>query len=292
MNWIVLALVLMAGMLVGLRSWALADGRAATEVWRRLIRTAPADPACFDPSAIADLPEPARRFLGATMRPGTPLRTVAEITMHGELGLGTKADPAYRSMRACQILAAPEGFIWQVATGPWPLGLAGSDGAIAGRSWTRFRMAGLVPVARVGDDPDHLRSSFGRYISDAIIWTPAALMPSSTVRWEGIGPDSARVTVTHGDLVQAIDLTLDSSGRPVRMTFERWSDANADKVYRLQPFGGELSAFREFEGFTVPTRVEAGNHFGTDAYFPFFKATVDGVRYIDSPDASRGCASP
>ena len=30
--------------------------------------------------------------------------------------------------------------------------------------------------------------------------------------------------------------------------------------------------FREFDVFNVPTRVEGGNHFGTDDYFPFFKA--------------------
>src|SRR6056297_3336784 len=38
--------------------------------------------------------------------------------------------------------------------------------------------------------------------------------------------------------------------------------------------GGYLSAFRKFAGYRLPSHVEAGNHFGTDEYFPFFVADV------------------
>lgn len=30
----------------------------------------------------------------------------------------------------------------------------------------------------------------------------------------------------------------------------------------------------QFRGFTLPTKVEVGNHFGMEAYFPFFRASV------------------
>ncbi|WP_222433792.1 DUF6544 family protein [Pistricoccus aurantiacus] len=70
-------------------------------------------------------------------------------------------------------------------------------------------------------------------------------------------------------------------GQPIQVRFERWSNANPEKVYRLQPFGGYLSAFQEFTGFRLPTHVEAGNGFGTDQYFPFF--VVD-VTDIDFPE--------
>ncbi|HET8747389.1 MAG TPA: hypothetical protein VFM98_17450 [Ramlibacter sp.] len=60
--------------------------------------------------------------------------------------------------------------------------------------------------------------------------------------------------------------------QPVSMP--RWSDANADKVYRLQPFGGELSDFRAVSGYRLPFRVDGGNFFGTPEYFPFYRARV------------------
>jgi hypothetical protein len=64
----------------------------------------------------------------------------------------------------------------------------------------------------------------------------------------------------------------------------RWSNANPEKQYRLQPFGGVLSDFREVQGYRLPFRVEAGNMFGTDDYFVFFKAEVTDIRF---PGAGR-----
>jgi hypothetical protein len=78
---------------------------------------------------------------------------------------------------------------------------------------------------------------------------------------------------------QAVDLSVDSTGRLTSVVFQRWSDANPAKVFQLQPFGGYLSEYREFSGFRLPTRVEAGNFFDTNDYFPFFRATVSSIRF-------------
>jgi hypothetical protein len=182
-------------------------------------------------------------------------------------------------MEARQVLAVPEGFVWKMRTrGGLPL--SGSD---SGR-WTRFWLFGVIPVARLGGDPDHARSAYGRYVGEAAIWSPAALLPGLGVTWEPSGPDSARFRVAHGDLAQAVDLTVDAEGRPVRAVFQRWSDANPKGVHRLQPFGAEMSDFREVEGYRLPFRVEAGNMYGTEEYFAFFEAEVTSIRF---PEAVR-----
>lgn len=227
---------------------------------------------------VAELPDPVRRYFRYAIRPGTPLCTVAEISMAGEIGLGNKAAPGYLPMRAEQILAPPHGFVWMLDAGS-RLRVSGSDVAEDGRSWSRFWLLGVVPVARAGGNDDHARSAFGRYVAEAVFWTPAALLPGENVRWEGIDDSTARVTVGHTGLEQAIDLTVDAAGRLDKIALQRWSDANPEKVFRRQPFGGYLSDYREFGGFRLPTRIEAGNMFETDDYFPFFKATVTSVRF-------------
>lgn len=65
------------------------------------------------------------------------------------------------------------------------------------------------------------------------------------------------MTVRHGDLSQAVDVTVDDDGRPVVASFQRWSNANPDKVHRLQPFGASISDFREVGGYRLPFRVAA-----------------------------------
>jgi hypothetical protein len=269
------ALALLAAGLASMLGWRLLDHRADRAEMDRLVALQPEAPARFAPAMIADLPEPARRYLGYAIAEGTPLRTVAVIEMEGRFSLGTKEEPGYLDMEARQVLAAPEGFVWKMAAGSWPMRVSGSDSA----GWTRFWLGGLVPVARLGGTRDHRRAAFGRYVAEAVFWTPAALLPGPGIRWEPLSRDAARVVVRHGDLEQAVTVEVDAEGRPVRVSFDRWSDANPEKVYRLQPFGGHLSEFREFGGFRLPTRVEAGNQFGTDAYFPFFVARVTDVRF-------------
>jgi len=181
-------------------------------------------------------------------------------------------------MRAEQLLAAPRGLVWRVRAGT-RLWFTGSDGTSHRATWSRFWLFRILPAARAGNNADHRRSAFGRYMAEAVFWTPAALSPGDGVRWEAIDDKSARVVVGHDGLEQAIDVTVDEAGRPLKTVFQRWSNANSEKTFRTQPFGGYLSDYESFSGFRLPTCIEAGNHFETDNYFPFFKAAVTGVRY-------------
>lgn len=74
---------------------------------------------------------------------------------------------------------------------------------------------------------------------------------------------AARVTASPGRLTQGVDVQLDAEGRPTEMSFLRWSNANSERKYRLQPFGGIPTDFREVQGFRLPFNVEVGNMFGT-----------------------------
>ena len=268
-----IALIVLAGS--ALLAWRQIAHRADRLAMHRLLAAQPAQPGCFDPDMVADLPEPVRRYFLYTIKTGTPLYTVARITMAGRFGMGTRAKVTYLPMAATQILAMPAGFVWKMSARRGLMRISGSDS----QSWTRFWLMGLLPVARVGGDRDHARSAFGRCVAEAVFWTPAAVLPGPGVHWQALDKDVARIVVSHGDFSQAVDVTVAPDGRPTQVRFERWTNANPQKRFRLQPFGGCLSAFREFAGFRLPTRVEAGNGFGTDLYFPFFVANVTDIDF-------------
>jgi len=271
---IILLVAIVCLLLAVLGLLLLLDRRADQTEWSRLSALQPENPIRFDPQMVAKLPDPARRYFEYAIAPGTPLLPVAVIEMRGDFSLGTKEDPRYQPMEAQQILAAPEGFVWAMQTrGGMPV--SGSDSG----KWTRFRIFGLIPVARQGGDPDHARSAYGRYVGEAVIWSPAALLPGPGVSWEAVDDDTARVIVEHGPFSQAVDVTIDAEGKPVTAVFQRWSNANPDKEHRLQPFGAVMSDFREVRGYRLPFRVEAGNFYGTEDYFPFFRADVTDIRF-------------
>lgn len=274
MIFLYLACAILTFALLVLTALRLRDMHSDRTEWARLAALQPTNPPLYDPAMVAALPEPARRFFNFAIQLGTPLLTVAEIDMGGEFSLGSRDKPNYRAMDARQILAAPHGFVWTLKI-PGAVSLSGSDTG----KWTHFRMLGLIPVARLGGDADHARAAYGRYVAEAVFWTPAALLPAPGIVWEGLDQDTARVTVTHNALSQSVEVRVDAEGRPIEVRFMRWTNANAERTYRLQPFGGYLSDFREVQGFRLPFRVEAGNLFGTDAYFPFFKAEVRKVGF-------------
>ena len=162
MKFIIGILIVLVFGIVALATLLLLDRRADRAEWNRLAALQPNAPEQFAPEMVADLPEPAQRYFTYTIQPGTPLLPVAIIEMTGQFSLGTKEDPRYQPMEARQILAAPEGFVWSMRTrGGMPV--SGSDSG----SWTRFRIFGLIPVGRLGGDPDHTRSAFGRYVAEA-----------------------------------------------------------------------------------------------------------------------------
>lgn len=275
-----LVVLALAAVLVGLKTWYQLDVRATERAWRRLAMGSDAPVARFDVSMVDDMPDAARRMFLYMIRPGAPLSTVSIVRMQGEIGFGTRAEPGYMNMRAEQILAPPAGFIWRVSAGEGMTRFRGSDGAVMDDSWSRFWLLGTLPVVQAGGNADHLRSAFGRMAGEAVFWTPAALLPGDGIAWQAVDDDTARVSVSAAGLTQTVDVTVDADGRPTQIVLPRWSDANPGKVFREQPFGGTLHDFRWFGGYRVPTRVEAGNLFGSDDYFPFFKANVEDVEFV------------
>jgi hypothetical protein len=265
-------------LMAGLQLWRLMDMRAAGAAWARLATMRADLPARFDPAMVADLPEPAQRFFRFTIMPGAVLGTAVEIRMGGELSLGTKEEPRYQPMRAHQILVPPHGFVWRLDAGRGFTRVVGSDGMETNRSWVRFWLMGVAPVVRAGGNADHLRAAFGRAVAEAAFWAPAALLPQNGVAWEAVDANTARATVTYRGMTQAVDIHVDDKGGPLRVVIQRWTDANPEKQFRRQPFGGHLADFREVAGYRLPFRVEGGNFFGTDDYFPFYKAEVEEIR--------------
>jgi len=277
---LVLGLFVLLG-LTGLRLW---DARSDQKLLHHLKGVTPTTSPRFDTGMLGDLPDPAARFFRFAIKPGTTLTPVVEITMGGTLSLGGKESPKPQSMTAQQILAPPFGFLWQIRLGG-PLRITGSEAYAPDQSWSRFRLLNLVPVGRVSHNPDHLRSAFGRMIGEGLFWSPAAFLPAAhagwdDINWGAVDENTAVVTVRHNGLEQRASLTVAKSGQPLNVVFDRWSNENADRTYRLQPFGGDLAEFAEFGGYTLPTRVTGGNHYGTKNYNPFYKARVKDIRFL------------
>ena len=254
------------GIAMGLWSSA-RDAQSTQAVWDAFLSQREPEPASFDPAMVADLPEIGQRYFASAIAPGAPLHRIVRLEMEGSLILNGRAMP----MRADQILAPSHGFVWRAH--------AGSNGYRAGQtSWTRFWLWGVVPVARVADTGDHARAAAARLVMKTV-WAPATLLPQSGAVWTQTGTDQAEVRFPEVPGVEPIHLTLDATGQALEMTTMRWSEANPNRTYRLQPFGGRMLAHGTDQDFSIPTAMEIGNLYGTPDYAPFFRARLTRVAY-------------
>ena len=273
-----LLVIVSAGGLIGYSAYR-RDIGAVDKAYAKVLADAAPSNRRFDPVEVAQMPEIARRYFGHAIAPGTPLYSSAEIRMEGAFLLGDRDKyQAYR-MSATQALKPPDEFVWMPRLTSGLMTITGSDALVGGVAWTRFWLLGLVPIANDSMSPDLVRSAQFRAAVEGALWLPTSLLPENGVEWKQTGTDEAELTFRRFSPAIVLRLTLDRDGAVQKVVGQRWSNVNASKRFRLQPFGGTKSGEETFQGFTIPTRMAVGNNYGTDDYLPGFQAHITRATY-------------
>jgi hypothetical protein len=239
--------------------------------WAALARPAPAP--LFDTTQVDHLPEPARRWLAHAIAPGTPLRATVQLRMHGEIRLR-----AWRRSTAVQRVAVREGFVWAATARLLGLPVVGFDRYTRGEGEMHWRALGLLPVMSAGGD-DVTRSAGGRYAAELLLAVPAAAL-DARVTWSAVDSHRVSARVHVGRDTHDVGLTVGRDGALAEVALQRWGNPDGD-TFGSHRFGAMLDGEARFGGFTLPRRVTAGWHYGTDRWAngQFIRYTVDDARY-------------
>jgi hypothetical protein len=197
----------------------------------------------FDPAAITGLPEPAQRWLGHAIAPGTPLWRSVELTMNGQIKLGR-----WRPFTARQVLTPPDGFIWAARTRLAGLPVTGYDQLGSGAGEMRWRLLRLIPVLNASG-PDVTRSAYGR-LAGEIVLIPTAFRHAAWSRGEHAG--TAVATWRFGDDTETAELLLKPNGQLTEVRVNRWGNPGGAPFGRY-PFGVRVEAESWFGGITIPS---------------------------------------
>ena len=242
--------------------------RSVRADWDRL-RLGDGRPPAFDPTTVAGLPGPARRWLRHAIAPGTPLWPSVELTMHGEIRLGT-----WRRFTARQVLAPPRGFVWAARTRLFGLPVTGFDRLTSGSGAMRWRLAGLVPVLSA-TGPDVTRSAAGRLAGEMVLAPTTALAASWSAGADG--EHAVAATLVAG-VEERTELHVGPDGRLLDVRMQRWGDPDGVPFGR-HPFGVTVDAEATFAGMTIPSVFRAAWWWGTNRQEEgeFFRAEVTGA---------------
>jgi hypothetical protein len=109
------------------------------------------------------------------------------------------------------------------------------------------------------------------------IWLPSSLLPQRGVKWEALDDESARAMMKIGEEMITLTLLVEPDGRLREVRIMRWGDQTEDGGFGFVPFGGQIQEECDFGGYTIPSKVGVGWRLGTDRYFEFFRAQIEGA---------------
>jgi hypothetical protein len=108
-----------------------------------------------------------------------------------------------------------------------------------------------------------------------------SVLCSNDVSWTGSDVSRAHARFTGHDETAEIDYTIDENGHLTTVNMPRWFNP-AGGEFSYTDCGGFVEQEHTFAGYTIPTRMRVGWHFGTERFESegeFFRATVDDAVY-------------
>jgi hypothetical protein len=193
--------------------------------------------------------------------------------MHGEIKL-----KRWYPFSAEQVICWSRGFIWQAVVRMGALAIRGSDRFVDGQGAMRWKLFGLVPLV-TASGPDITRSAAGRVNMEGA-WLPSVLCRED-VSWSALDRSRIRASFTARGETAELDFTIDENGAAKSVSMPRWGNPEGAE-FRYVTFGGLVEKEAAFDGYTIPTRLRLGWHFGTERFESegeFFRATIAAAAY-------------
>lgn len=239
------------------------------ELWE----STPPSESVFQADQLVGLPDVVQRYLNHAIAPGTKLASAVRLRMHGEIKLR-----GWLPFTAEQVICWRRGFIWRAAVRMNGLPVWGSDRLVDSVGGMRWKLLGLFPVM-TASGADITRSTVGRMLAE-LVWLPSVLCQRD-VSWTTPDAVHAHASLTlFGESTDLI-LTIDNQGQLESVKLRRWNNPEGAEFHYVD-FGGLVEAEGTFGGYTIPTCLFVGWHFGSERFESegaFFRVTIDQAIY-------------
>ena len=223
---------------------------------------------------IKNLPEPVRRWLRYSGVIGKEKVVSVRLKQKGFFRM--KADKDWMPFDAEEYYTVNEpAFIWRVKMKMAPFFyVTGRDRYYDGKGNMLIKLASIVTVAD-GKGYQIDQGTLLRFLNE-MMWFPSAAL-SYYINWEGIDKNSARATMTWGDVTASAIFVFDNKGALVTMTADRYCDVG-DGKFKLEKWATPIEAYKKINNILIPYKGAAMWKFKSGD-FEYIKLEVTDIEY-------------
>jgi uncharacterized protein DUF6920 len=227
----------------------------------------------FDPSVLAGVAEPVRRYFAHAIAPGAPLPRAMRLTLSGRV----KAD-LWLPFRADEEVDG-RSFSWRARVGLGPLTVVeiadGYSHGVGSSEGLLFKRRTLFAKA----DEDTARSAAGRTALESVVFAAPCVLPERGVAWRAESDDRLVARFDLAPERPEVDVRIDPQGAIKQVSGARWGPLDGEG-YGYIPCGCDVHAERRFGDVTIPSELTVSWRFGTPRQAPFFKAEITAAQAI------------
>lgn len=250
--------------------------RALVRLRERLLQSQPlaaALPVGF--AELATLPAPVAHYLRHVLRDGQPRLRVVQLTQHGELRTDLRSRHWLPFQAQQLVTPLTPGFLWDACIQlPALLHLRIRDAYFHGSGSGQISLLSAFTIGSDDARPELNAGALHRYLAEAV-WYPTALLPSSALHWDSIGPNKARATLTDSGVTVSLEFWFNEAGEVTGIYApDRWSTFAGN--YRQRPWEGHFRNYQEQDGMLVPKEGEVG-WYEAGIWQVVWKGHVDGA---------------
>jgi hypothetical protein len=205
-------------------------------------------PQILTESDIRSLPEPVKRWLRYSEVIGKEKVVTVRLKQKGFFRM--KADKDWMPFDAEEYYTVNEpAFVWHVKMQMAPFFyVTGKDRYFDGKGNMLIKLASIVTVAD-GKGSKIDQGSLLRFLNE-MMWFPSAAL-SYYINWEVVDKNSARATMTCGDITASAVFEFDGKGAVVNMTADRYCD-NGDGKFSLEKWATPIEGYKRINNILIP----------------------------------------
>ncbi|MFX4263630.1 DUF6544 family protein [Pelotomaculum propionicicum] len=201
---------------------------------------------------LAGLPPCVQKWLERTQVVGKEKIRTVRLKQKGLLRL--TEDQPWMPFEAEQYFNVDQpGFVWKAKVKMNPLlYFTGRDRYFQGHGEMNIKVLSILPVVNAGGSSEMDQNTLLRYLAE-IAWFPTAAL-NDYIKWEDIDANSARATMSYNGVTSSGVYTFDDNGDVVSFFAKRYWEVNGQ--YVLNPWGGVVKGYNEFNGFRISSKTD------------------------------------